>query len=67
MKIIITKDTSCEMLRIEKENGECLFEGNETDFDRSAESFERLFKKVGLETQIIEKDYDEWHKYGGDN
>lgn len=58
-KIIITADESCEMIKIEKEGNE-LFYGNETDFNRDAETFEELFKSLGVETVIIKKPYSEW-------
>lgn len=56
----ITTDRNCEMIKIEIENGECIFYGNVWDFDRDAETFQELFEKLGVKTEIVEKTYDEW-------
>ena len=48
------------MIKIENDKGECLFYGNEWDFNRDAKTFKTLFEKLGVKTKIVEKAYDEW-------
>lgn len=58
-KIIITYDDSCEMLRIE--NGtDCIFEGNEMDFERDAKNIKKFLEDCGLSVDIMEIPYEEW-------
>jgi len=59
--ILITQDNSCEMLRIETVGGKHLFEGNESDFDRDGDSFQKMFERIGLKVKKINKDYDDWY------
>ena len=61
MEIVITQDTSCEMLKIETSDGKYLFEGNEWDFNRSGDSFKKLFEDAGLKVKLIEKNYSDWY------
>jgi hypothetical protein len=56
-KVVITEDSSSEMLRITV-GDECLFEGNYWDFNRDGTTFKRLFKSIGAEVELVEKDYD---------
>lgn len=58
--IKITEDIYSEMLRIEYKD-ECIFEGNSYDFDRSGEGFKKLFKRMKLKVETVDKDYDEWY------
>jgi hypothetical protein len=60
-KVLITEDRSSEMLKIVKEDGTFLFEGNYWDFNRDGGSFKKLFEAVGVEVELTEKDYDEWY------
>ncbi len=59
-EIIITQDTTCEMLKIETSDGKCIFSGNEWDFNRDGDSFKNLFEQIGLKVTIINKKYEEW-------
>jgi hypothetical protein len=56
----ITTDTNCEMIKIEDDKGNCLFYGNQSDFNRDAKTFKTLFEKLDVKTEVIEKYYDEW-------
>jgi hypothetical protein len=57
MEIRIEEYKSQDMLNIfvSTENGlEQLFFGNYDDFDRSGESFKKLFEKLNIETNLIQ-------------
>lgn len=56
----ITTDKKTEMIKIEDEEGNCLFYGNEWDFNRDAKTFKNLFEKLGVKTEIVEKAFEEW-------
>ena len=62
MKIIIEEDKFQNMLYINSYSwGERinLFNGNYDDFDRSGESFKKLFEKLNIETNLIQIEDDE--------
>lgn len=58
MKVLIEEDSSCEMLWILNEEGNCVFSGNQWDLDRSGDSLKSLFKDLGLEVDLVEVNAD---------
>ncbi len=58
-KIIITYDDDCEMLSICNDKGS-IFYGNYWDMNRDGKSLAKLFKKIGIDAEAIEKDFDDW-------
>lgn len=60
MRIIITQDSSNEILKIEKLNGILLYEGDFSDFCREGDSVKQFFDKLGLDSILVEKNYDDW-------
>lgn len=60
MKIIITEDQNCDMIKIENEKGNCAIYGNYWDINRTGQSFLQLFKDLGIEVELVEKPFDEW-------
>ncbi len=61
MKIKITEDPDCDMLQITTEDGQCLFEGNYSDFSRNAAGFAKLFELMNIDVSVDIKSYDDWY------
>jgi hypothetical protein len=62
IKVIITEDSSSEMLQMKTSDDKCLFEGNYWDFITDSNTFKILFEKLGIECNLVEKPYDEWYE-----
>jgi len=62
-KIIIEQDENLNMLSIRTAEDISIFYGNEWDFDRSGNSFKKLFEKLGLEVEILDVDMSDEFNY----